>query len=259
MVIREGDYVLLVDDSGNEWLVKVRRDYEFTTHHGKLNLGDLIGLEYGCICKTHTGRRLYVLKPTLEEYILHSKRPTQIVYPKDIGYILLKSGLRSDSIVLEVGTGSGAITTTLCWFIREGIIDSYERRRDIAEVALLNLKRLNCLDRVRLHIMDFKDAEVDRDYYDLAIVDVDTPWEVINKVYYAIKPSASIFIILPTYNQLDKLLSYIKSNKNIKLVKISAEEVFIRELQAEAGRIRPYFRMIGYTAVLFTARKVRKE
>ncbi|RLI32881.1 hypothetical protein DRO56_02820, partial [Candidatus Bathyarchaeota archaeon] len=46
-VIREGDDILLYLDGKRTYLVRVEKDVSFHTHKGYLQLGDLIGREFG--------------------------------------------------------------------------------------------------------------------------------------------------------------------------------------------------------------------
>ncbi len=250
--VKEGDYILLMDKKCRKWLVKVEKDKKFYTHHGEIDLGDLIGIEYGSIVETHKGKKLIILKPSVIDYIMKSGRPTQIVYPKDIGYIILRLGIKPGYSILEVGTGSGAITTALTWILNGvGKIDTYEKREDIAKAAKKNIMRIPGNEVVNLHVMDFRDAELPSNEYDVAIIDMDSPWTILKKVYDALKPGSYIALIIPTYNQLDKVLDEL----NTYFTDIEAIEIFYRNLQAKKGKIRPEFRMIGYTTIVVTAAK----
>ncbi len=257
-MVKEGDYILLVDRKNNKWLVKVEKGKKFYTHHGEVDLTSVIGEKYGVSVETHMGKKLRILKPTVIDFIMKSGRPTQIVYPKDIGYIILRLGIKPGDRVLEVGTGSGAVTSALAWILNgEGRIDSYEKREDIARAARRNLSRIKGTGIVNIHVDDINKADLPMEEYDAAIIDMDAPWMILKKVYQALKPGAYIAVILPTYNQLDKILEEL----NNYYTDIEAIEIFYRKLQAKQGKIRPEFRMIGYTTIVLTAAKkiVEKE
>ena len=252
-MIKNNNYVVLLDKKNRRWLVRVEENKMFSTHHGKINLGKLIGRQFGDIIETHIGQVFYIKKPTIYDFIMKSPRKTQIVYPKDIGYIILKLGIRSGMNILEVGTGSGAITTALLWILgNNGLIDTYEKRKDIAEIAIKNIDKIPHADSViKLHIENIKRSELDREKYDAAIIDIDSPWEIIDKIHCSLKAGAGAAFILPTYNQLDKLVEELEKY----FIDIEAVELFYRKIQAKKGRIRPEFRMIGYTAIVVTGMK----
>jgi tRNA (adenine57-N1/adenine58-N1)-methyltransferase len=250
--IKEGDYIILSDSKRRKWLVRVEKNKRFHIHHGTIELEKILGLQYGDHIETNLGKELVILKPTLIDYISRAKRPTQIVYPKDIGYIIMKLGIRPGYNILEVGTGSGAITSTLTWILNgRGEIDTYEKREDIARIAQKNISRIDGKEVVKLHIMDILKADLPPEHYDAVIIDIDSPWKITEKIHKAVKPGAYIAIITPTYNQLDKLLEVLPTY----FTDIEAIEIFKRKIQAKSGKIRPEFRMIGYTTILVTATK----
>ena len=250
--IKEGDYALLYSLTKNRrWLVKVEKR-KFSTDLGVIDLSELIGKNYGEYIHTSKNVKLKIVEPAPYDYIMNSERPTQIVYPKDIGYLLLRLGVKPDSKILEVGTGSGGLTTGFAWFLsEEGEIKTFEKRREFMEVAKRNVMRIKPRCKITFVNQDFTEAEVEEEYYDLAFVDMDSPWTIIDKVYLSLKPSGRVGFLLPTYNQVDKLSAKIKKY----FIDVEAIEVFIRRIRMKKGMIRPEFQMIGYTAVVVTGIK----
>ncbi|MGC8805796.1 MAG: tRNA (adenine-N1)-methyltransferase, partial [Candidatus Ratteibacteria bacterium] len=103
--LKENDIVCLVSEEGRKWFVKLEKKH-FSTHAGLVNLQDIIGRMPGDSVTTNTNQKLYFFLPSLEELILHYvKRSTQIIYPKDAGYLILKLGIKQGMKILEIGTG----------------------------------------------------------------------------------------------------------------------------------------------------------
>jgi|Deesub1362B_J571_1020462.scaffolds.fasta_scaffold00003_450 tRNA (adenine57-N1/adenine58-N1)-methyltransferase len=255
MKLRYGDKFILSDNKGNTWLITLKQGGEFHTHYGIIDHDALINFEYGDEIRLKGGS-LWILKPTIENYILKIKRKTQIMYPKDIGLLILRCGVKNGDYVLEVGTGSGALTTALAIAVQpDGKIDTYERREDFLELARKNLREYGLDKYVKFHHMDILKAKLKANKYDAVFVDIDSPWLIVEKIWRALKGGATAAFLIPTYNQLEKLLNQLDNY----FIDINCIEVFYREILMRKGRIRPSFRMIGYTALLVTAKKVNRD
>src|ERR1700739_820141 len=118
MTIQDGAYVLLFHTSRKKWLTRVAREKKLHTHIGVIDVSSIIGWEYGTIVKTTEGKNIHLLEPTIHDFIMKSERRTQIIYPKDLGYIVARKGLKSGSQVLEFGTGSGGLTNFLASIVK---------------------------------------------------------------------------------------------------------------------------------------------
>jgi len=109
MIIREGSYVLLFHTPRKKWLVKVAVAKKMHTHLGVIDLSNVIGMEYGSVIQSTEGKTIYLIQPTTYDFIMKSERKTQIIYPKDLGFIVARTGLENGSKVLEIGPGRGAL------------------------------------------------------------------------------------------------------------------------------------------------------
>ena len=109
-----GDRVLLVDSKRRRHLVTLAEGGEFHTHAGVLEHDDLIGQPEGIDrAHHHAAPALTAVRPTLGEYVLEMPRGAQVIYPKDLGPILMLADVFPGARVLESGVGSGALTLTL--------------------------------------------------------------------------------------------------------------------------------------------------
>lgn len=256
MKIDEGSYVLLFHTSRKKWLVKAAYNKEMHTHLGVIDISTIIGMEYGSVIKSTEGKTIYLIQPTSFDFIMKSERRTQIIYPKDLGFIVARTGIKNGSIVLEVGTGSGALTTFMAGIVEpKGHVYSFDVNLDFMSVARRNLQKAGVLDSVTLqqhdpHLgLDLKDADV-------AIVDLGDPWSVIPQVYNSIKNSGAFVAICPTYNQLEKTAAELRRSN---FVDVESVEIISRTLEAREGMTRPSNRMIAHTTFLIFARKVISE
>ena len=252
-VVVEGELVLLYFDVRRQWLLRVEKGRDFHTHKGFIKTDEIIGLPLGSEVKSSLGERFWLLKPTTHDFIMHSVRLTQIMYPKDIGLILLKLSLTSGLKVLEVGTGSGAMTVAAATAIKpDGHVHTYEVRNEFADMAERNLKRASVAEYVTLHRADAGDG-IEEGGFDAAIIDVGDPWPLIPLVHDALLGGAPLVSFSPTVNQVEKTTETLG---RVGFVNVHTVECFIREIRADTGKTRPATMMIGHTGYMTFAQKV---
>jgi tRNA (adenine57-N1/adenine58-N1)-methyltransferase len=253
--IEESSYVLLFHTPRKKWLTKVAQDKKFHTHLGIIDVSSIIGMEYGSAIRTTEGKLIFLMEPTIHDFIMKSERKTQIVYPKDLGYIVARTGLKNGSKVLEVGTGSGALATFMASIVKpEGHIYSFDVNSEFMEMAKRNLEKAGMAKYVTMHQHDPHQG-VDIRNVDVATVDLGDPWTVVDQVYDALKGGGAFVAICPTMNQIERTAAQLKKSG---YADIDCVELMIRNIEAREGMTRPSMRMIGHTTYLVFARKVEK-
>src|SRR2546425_6987201 len=101
------------------------------------------------------GQNVAVLKPRALDIVESFDRPTQILYPKDIGYALFQLGIGSGDRVLEVGTGSGALTSALARGVApDGQVFTYEMRLEFLRAARANVDKAGFVSLETFHNKD---------------------------------------------------------------------------------------------------------
>jgi tRNA (adenine57-N1/adenine58-N1)-methyltransferase len=137
-----GDQVQLTDPKGRRHRVVLEAGRSFHTHRGSLAHDDLIGRPEGSVVVSSGGTAYVALRPLLADYTLSMTRGAAVIYPKDAGQILAMADIFAGARVIEAGAGSGALS---CWLLRAvgetGLLVSYERRPDFAEIARQNVER----------------------------------------------------------------------------------------------------------------------
>ena len=251
LVIR-GDYVILYLDSRRKWLVKVEENKAFHTHKGAIDLGSLIGMEYGSEVKTSSGEKLLITKPSLIDHIYKIVRRTQIIYPKDMALMLMLGNVGPGCRVVEAGTGSGALTSFLAFHVRpSGKVYSYEIREEFLKLASKNIRKLGLSEYVELKLKDITEG-IDESDVDCVMLDMATPWLVTKHAYRALKHGGFMVCFNPTINQVEKLAD---SMKEVGFVDIEAIEAIVRGYKVKSGETRPQTLMIGHTGYVVSARK----
>ncbi|HEY4657452.1 MAG TPA: tRNA (adenine-N1)-methyltransferase [Candidatus Bathyarchaeia archaeon] len=250
--VREGDRVLLYQDPRRKWVATASRT-KFHTHKGFVDLESIIGTGYGSCTKTSMGQPIWIFKPRPVDMVEAFDRPTQILYPKDIGYVLYQLGIGPGNMVAEVGTGSGVMTAALARAVNpEGHVYSYETRPDFHEAALKNLERVGVSSLATLHNKDPSQG-FEENGLDAVVLDLGDPWTMTRAAWMALKGGGIVTGFTPTFNQLEKLGESLRQEGFLVLESV---EVLLREMKTELGKLRPESRMVGHTAYITIARKI---
>jgi len=241
---------LLVGRDGKQFILRLDSTKELQTHRGVLRHEALIGIPWGSDVASHTGVRYTLLQPTLHDLLLHIKRNSQIVFPKDLGYILLRLSIGPGTQVVEAGTGSGALTCALAWSVGpQGHVYSYDRRADMQELARRNLERLGLLDRVTLHLADIADGFFESEVASL-FLDLPHPQEYLPQARAALRNGGVLGAILPTSNQVSRFLKALPTQD---FGHLEVCELLLRYYKPVAERLRPVDRMVAHTGYLIFA------
>jgi tRNA (adenine57-N1/adenine58-N1)-methyltransferase len=249
----DGDLVQLIGPRDKKFFVHLSTGKKLHTNYGFLNHDDLIEAPWGTQVFSHAGHRFLLLQPRMGDFLLKIRRNTQILYPKDIGFILLKMGVGPGDRVIEAGTGSGALTSALAHAVGpSGHIYSYEIRPELQTLATENLAMLGLTERVTFRCQDLAEGMADRDG-DVMFLDLPRPEFYLPQVRQGLKNGGSLGCILPTTNQVSTL---IKALEEADFDCIEVCELMIRYYKPVPARLRPKDRMVGHTGYLVFARKI---
>lgn len=250
---REGDLAQLVGLTHKHFIFILQGGGDFQSHRGVIKHDDLIGKPWGSQVFSHTGAPFFLLQPSLSDVLNELPRNTQILYPKDIGYILIQMGISEGQTVLEAGTGSGSMTISLATAVGSpGRVVSYEHKPDTQNLARKNLERIGLASRVDFKLRDIQEG-FDETEADAFFLDVQNPYEYISQVRAALKPGGFFGSLMPTYNQVEKVLYALKQN-NFAFVEVC--ELLLRYYKTNPARLRPTDRMVAHTGFLVFARKI---
>jgi tRNA (adenine57-N1/adenine58-N1)-methyltransferase len=248
-----GDIVQLVGLRHKHFIFPLIEGGSFHTHRGILKHDDLIGLPWGSQVFSHLGSPFFLLQPALGDVLIDLPRNTQILYPKDIGYILVTMGVGEGQRVMEAGTGSGSMTIALAYAVgTAGRVISYERRPEMQQLARKNLTRLGLEGRVDFKLGEIADGFEETDV-DAFFLDVINPHDYIEQVRAALKPGGFFCSLVPTVNQVSSLLYSLRRQK---FAFIEVCEVLLRYYKPEPSRLRPTDRMVAHTGFLIFARRI---
>ena len=252
--IKQNSPVLFYFNHSKKWLVKVSKKESLHTHIGVIKHSDAIGKEYGSRLTTNKDKYVYLLKPTMYDYVMKIQHGTQIVYPKDLGYIVARAGIESGQKILEIGTGSGSLTSFVASIVKpRGHVYTFDVDEKFMKIAEKNIQKAGVAKYVTQHNLDLKTAKkMPLEDMDVALIDLGDPWVVIPQVRKMLKGSGAIFAICPTMNQLEKLTQTLVENE---FTDIESTEHILRTIEAREGKTRHSFQGIGHTTYLCYARK----
>lgn len=251
--VRDGDLVQLVGLRHKSFIIRVQTGGEMHTHRGVIKHDDLIGKPWGIKISSHLGNPFYVLQPALGDILKETQRNTQIIFPKEIGMILINMGIGEGQHVVEAGTGSGALTTALAYAVGStGRVFSYETREEMQKLAIKNLTRLGLDERVEFKLRDIADG-FDEENVDALFLDVTNPYDYMVQVRKTLKTGGFFGSILPTANQVSNLILALRQQD---FAFIDVLEVLLRYYKVEPERFRPVDRMVAHTGYLIFARPV---
>jgi tRNA (adenine57-N1/adenine58-N1)-methyltransferase len=251
-LIESGEEVLLYMNERKSWIVKVEPEKKFHSHKGIVDLGELIGKPFGYEVKTTLGATLKVMPADYLDHLERIARRTQVIYPKDMAYIALMGNVRSGSIVLECGTGSGALTSYLAGLVRpNGKVITYEIREEFQANAKKNLERLGLMDSIEMKLKDITGG-IDEKSLDAVVLDMATPWLVIGTVYDALRTGGRVVSFSPTINQIEKTVDEMQKTG---FVSIKTVELIMRTYKVKVNETRPDMIMVGHTGYIVSARK----
>jgi len=248
-----GERILLIDPKERRYLLTLVAGATFHTHAGVIVHDDILGGDEGRTIVGSTGRRFLVLRPTLSDIVVKMPRGAQVIYPKDLGAILLAADIGPGQRVLEAGVGSGALSMTL---LRAGAeVVGYELREDFAARATSNVIATLGPDMpYRIEIRDVTQG-IDEVDLDRIVLDMPEPHLVLPAASVALRPGGILLAYLPTINQT-ALLRQALDEPGAPFGMAETQEIMRRTWHVEARSVRPDHRMVGHTGFLTSARRL---
>ncbi len=249
-----GEKALLLDRKGRRYLVTLVAGGQFHTHAGWVPHDALIGSPEGVAVRSATGAWFQAVRPTLADFVLKMPRGAQVIYPKDLGPILMLADVFPGARILEAGVGSGALSLAL---VRAGAsVLGYEVRDDFAARARANV------DAFLGPGSDF--TVVTRDVYegieesglDRIVLDLPEPWRVVAHAAQALRPGGILVSYLPSIVQVTQLREALAA---APFGLARTVEVLERNWHVQGQAVRPDHRMVAHTGFLTSARLLNSD
>ncbi len=264
-MLKTNDLVILSSPRGRRKLVRIEEGKNFESQDGILYAESLIGANFGDEVYTNKNFPFWLQKPSLFDLIMGIKRQTQIMYPKDMAYIMMKLSVGEGSTIIEAGSGSGGFTLALSWTSgKTGKIHSFEAREEFHKLAQKNVAWAGLGENVHFHHRDIangfglEDPNIlNNEKADGLFLDVRTPHEYLDSALEVLKPGSPIAFLLPTVDQVSKLL-FALEKKEFEDTEVC--EILVRPWKPVPDRLRPADRMSAHTGFLvFTRHQIRTQ
>lgn len=248
---RAGEPVLLVDRKGRRYLFDLAEGSSFHSHSGVIDHSAIIGADEGERLRSSRGVHFTAVRPTLSDFVLKMPRGAQVVYPKDLGPILMLADIFPGARVFESGLGSGALSAAL---LRAGAeVVGYELREDFCERARANVERFlgpEVMSRYHTHIRDAYEG-IEEAGLDRAVLDLPEPWRVAAHAARALRPGGILLAYTPSIIQA----AQVRDALNDAGFGMGATvEVLHRGWHIDGAAVRPDHRMVAHTGFLTHAR-----
>jgi tRNA (adenine57-N1/adenine58-N1)-methyltransferase catalytic subunit len=251
-----GERVQITDPKGRQHTVILEAGKQFHTHRGAIEHDALIGRPEGSVITSTSGTPYLAMRPLLADFVLSMPRGAAVVYPKDAAHIVTLGDIHPGAVVLEAGSGSGALTCSLLRAVGpSGRVVSYENRADHAEVAARNVETFYGCRPLNwtLRVTDIADHPAD-EVADRVVLDMLSPWEVLPQVSDALRPGGVLVGYVATTTQLSRMVEALREHGGY--TEPVAWESLIRGWHVVGLAVRPEHRMIGHTAFLVMARRL---
>ena len=254
-----GEWVRLTDAKGRRHNICLEAGKQFFTNRGAIAHDDLIGHDEGFSVPSTAGGEYLVFRPLLSEFVVSMPRGAAVVYPKDAAQIVMWGDIFPGARVVEAGVGSGALTCSLLRAVGPGgLVSSYERREEFADVARRNVTQFFGGEHPawRLTVADLAAALPDEPAHtvDRVILDMLAPWECVDAVAGALAPGGIVCAYVATTTQLGRIVETLRAHG--EFTEPQPWETLVREWHVEGLAIRPGHKMNGHTGFLVTARRM---
>jgi tRNA (adenine57-N1/adenine58-N1)-methyltransferase len=250
--------LVVIESPSKKYLSVITTGQEFVTNEGKIEFNKITSLPI--LLESSIGTTFLIYVPSYKEFILLMKRGPQIIYPKDVGSIVVSANLNSHSKVLEIGTGSGALTLFISsllgpnsefYSVDVNKKNQYRAKKTISRyISNYSEEMTKKVNFINEDISTFSLESISVSF-DSIITDVPEPWHFFsnNKVKY------NLFWVsyLPSISQVSKLTNILEEN-NFQHIEI--KEVLEREWTVRGNISRPKHSMVGHTGFIVSGRYI---
>ena len=247
-----GEKILLLDRKQRRYLVTLSETGEFHSHSGYVPHANVIGQADGTTVLSTLGTPYIALRPTLSDFVVEMPRGAQVIYPKDIGPMLLLADIGPGVTVFESGLGSGALSMAM---LRAGaVITGYDIREEFAAKARKNVGSFlgeEALGRYHSEIRDTYEG-IDATGLDRMVLDLPEPWVCVPMAAGGVLAAGAIFVAYTP--QITQAIQTKHALDRHGFAMTQTIEILQRSWHIEGQAARPDHRMVAHTGFLTSGR-----
>lgn len=207
----------------------------------------------GSALKSSTGRSFHIFAPAFSDLYARISRSAQIIPLKDIGFIIAETGINRHSIVVDAGSGSGALALFMASIAKK--VFTYEIRDDFIDIVRKNIGLLG-FRNIKVIKADFYSEARERGA-ELVTLDLPEPWRALDSAASCLKAGGFVASYSPSVPQTGDFCDAVRSDSRFMLVK--AVEIIEREWEVEGRKIRPKSRSVIHSGFVSIARLLSKK
>ncbi|MCQ2056502.1 MAG: methyltransferase domain-containing protein [archaeon] len=250
-MFEEGELVFLVDSDGKQHWAKITQSMLKIPSLGTINGNKVMDLDDGSELVID-GEKLTIFRPGTIDLIKSLDRGAQIITPKDAASILFNCDIKTGDVILEIGTGSGALTTALVSAVKpNGRVHTVELREKNVIVTLKNLKRTGLDEKWTYQIGDARSVKVNI-LADTIVMDIPDPENAVDNLFPCLRKGGRICAYVPNTNQVELIVNALRHRNFYDVFSL---EILQRKMEVHRGGVRPSYDMLGHTGYLVFGRK----
>jgi len=238
---------LLVSADNQSYLLRdLTKD--FHTKHGFIRATEIKKAKDGQRLATNMGYEFTLFTPTFADLFSKINRGPQIITPKDIGTIIAYAGIGKDSVVVDAGSGSGALCCFLAHVAKKVV--TYENDSRSVEVTKKNIQLFG-LKNITLKQADVYQGIAEKKV-DVITLDLPEPWKCLEHAGKALKAGGFLISYSPHITQA---LQLVNGAAAAGFTHLRTQETIERQWVVDGQRARPEYQMLGHTGFLTFLRK----
>ncbi len=244
--MRQIQKILIEQATGKKYFVKDLNE-DFHTSQGIVKSSEL-KLNKNVVTSAK-GKEFLLLEPSFADLWEALQRGPQVLLPKDIGWIIAKTGINRNSKIVDAGGGSGSLCLSLANLCKE--ITVYEINPEHHSIVVKNAEMFG-IENITIKQENIYNGIVEKDL-DLITLDLPEPWQVLKHAEKALKLGGFLVVYLPNLWQVKQFID----SANRSEIKVSETiELIERKWKIEDKIMRPEFEMLGHTGFLVLGRKL---